>query len=94
MQRIVMEKEGEKKRDVGEREGKARKGEGRGRNLMWLHPSSFSMGVLQRGHLFVFAATHKAFARSSPSPAAFLTQHGNQEGLHRDSNGSLLTPLL
>jgi hypothetical protein len=30
------------------------------RQFMWLQPSSFSMGVWQRGHFLVFAATHSA----------------------------------
>ena len=37
------------------------------RQLMWLHPSSFSMAAEQRGHFLVFAATQSALARYSPA---------------------------
>jgi len=38
------------------------------RQVMWLHPSSFSMAVEHRGQRFVLAAIHSASAMSAPLP--------------------------
>ena len=46
---------------------------------MWLQPSSFSIGVLQRGQFLQFAANHKAFATSAPELAGEMIEEEEEK---------------